>query len=779
MVALEVLLSLELVEMKILANETNLFEMEDLKFGRNKQASSEVLQECVGMLNKPQHNKQQKCMLDNQMRCLEQSCELLSLEDAFGNLTSQMYQQTVKLSKDVCNKNNNNTINISNNNNNHNGNNITNNDKGKPTFLNANNYQNCMLGMKSGWDWLGKLMQCSQTHFKHCSQHHQFMHNVDEMSSWMEMELNKVEGLMEVVQMQKQQQATVNQQLLLEIKTAITILLNWQARVSKLLQQSQQITPIKLRSTTADKLFPAISLVDYVTKNINLREGEEVMVEDNSDKNTWTVSNVEGASFQLPSILLLLVGIDNQAVQAAHKLSLRFLFRWSEVVKKYGKNIILFLCHVLKMWSAQEERMLAGLPPSDKKDISDLLASITTTFCHYWSNYPPYQTLQTRMQTLTNILKLTPDPNYTSGENGHLLVIQTIPLQELLAKYRELWKSWETYKVLLETTSHPEYLLSVTHWDQYHPLDVHSWLKKWQTEMVFDETDSIGMEAGIVKEEEIQVHRSKQTAESSRMYSSLQEENQTFVITGVSHPITGVRISLDEAVALGIINQAEGKYVNPETKECSAIPVAMNKGLILVEKVSVRTSQEQVQDVGIMTITTIRETRPYTLKGVRTSASDHVMSVEEATSKGILEQGKDMCRDGEGGEEMTLSHALDCGLLLVTFKDDTVVEDPEVETKTFQVNSVVDTKTGTKLTFSQALRQGLLRPEDGVYIDEKKGVEMYIGDAIREGLVKAVVLNDESKIGEGVKMIRVGEERLRYFKKKILGPLRAIRAFKK
>ena len=62
-----------------------------------------------------------------------------------------------------------------------------------------------------------------------------------------------------------------------------------------------------------------------------------------------------------------------------------------------------------------------------------------------------------------------------------------------------------------------------------------------------------------------------------------QQQRKLFVcVSGVIDPRTETEISLDRAISLGIINQKEGRYVNPVTGESVPIPVAMNAGKIKV-----------------------------------------------------------------------------------------------------------------------------------------------------------------------------------------------------
>jgi len=54
------------------------------------------------------------------------------------------------------------------------------------------------------------------------------------------------------------------------------------------------------------------------------------------------------------------------------------------------------------------------------------------------------------------------------------------------------------------------------------------------------------------------------------------------VVEAVVNPRTGEEISFDNAIALGIINQKEGTYVNTKTRESVPIQMAMNAGKIKV-----------------------------------------------------------------------------------------------------------------------------------------------------------------------------------------------------
>ena len=59
-----------------------------------------------------------------------------------------------------------------------------------------------------------------------------------------------------------------------------------------------------------------------------------------------------------------------------------------------------------------------------------------------------------------------------------------------------------------------------------------------------------------------------------------------------------------------------------------------------VEFTSTKRTAEKRRDIGLITIKTHKESRPYTVKAVIDAATDKNLSIDEAISKGILDQAK-------------------------------------------------------------------------------------------------------------------------------------------
>ena len=235
---------------------------------------------------------------------------------------------------------------------------------------------------------------------------------------------------------------------------------------------------------------------------------------------------------------------------------------------------------------------------------------------------------------------------------------------------------------------------------------------------------------------------------------------------------------MQQAVEMGIINNNEGTYVNPDTGISMPIPAAMSAGQIVVELTSTKKSKERKRDIGLITIRTQRESRPYTVRGVIDAKTEKKLTVEEAVAKAILNQKRGTYFNTMDKRDMTLADAIDSGLLMVEFDKDADVSDPEVVSITYAIHAVVDQKKRKRVPFSEAVRNGLINTETGAYRNNKTGSEVYVGDAIKRGLIKATVMDDPSSMDIAAEN-RVVVEKTQDLRSKLLSPLKSITAFKK
>jgi len=91
---------------------------------------------------------------------------------------------------------------------------------------------------------------------------------------------------------------------------------------------------------------------------------------------------------------------------------------------------------------------------------------------------------------------------------------------------------------------------------------------------------------------------------------------------------------------------------------------------VQVEVTTTKKTEERRKDVGIITIKTVTESRPYVIQTVIDAKTEKRLSVEEAVKSKILDQKRGVYVNSNTDEELTLADALDSGLLEVEFEEE-------------------------------------------------------------------------------------------------------------
>ena len=89
-----------------------------------------------------------------------------------------------------------------------------------------------------------------------------------------------------------------------------------------------------------------------------------------------------------------------------------------------------------------------------------------------------------------------------------------------------------------------------------------------------------------------------------------------------------------------------------------------------VEVTTTKKTEERRKDVGIITIKTVTESRPYVIQTVIDAKTEKRLSVEDAVKSKILDQQRGVYVNSNTEEELTLADALDSGLLEVEFEEE-------------------------------------------------------------------------------------------------------------
>jgi len=167
--------------------------------------------------------------------------------------------------------------------------------------------------------------------------------------------------------------------------------------------------------------------------------------------------------------------------------------------------------------------------------------------------------------------------------------------------------------------------------------------------------------------------------------------------------------------------------------------------VIMVEIVSSKKIREEKSSYGMLTITITKESRPFTITGVLDPESDETLTVSQAVAKGILDADKKTYKT-EQGESLQISDAIHSGLVQVDYHEGEAHHEPEVVTKTYTVHGVVDYKKKSKISFADAMRDGILDRESGEYVNNVTGARLGTHEAIMKGFIKARICADPSKL---------------------------------
>ena len=261
--------------------------------------------------------------------------------------------------------------------------------------------------------------------------------------------------------------------------------------------------------------------------------------------------------------------------------------------------------------------------------------------------------------------------------------------------------------------------------------------------------------------------------------SSVQEERQTYVIKGVLDPRTEKFMTLEEAVEVSLIDPIERMFVHPTTKVRLTIGQAMNEGFIQIEMKSRETTKLESKSYGIITLKTSADTRSFTIKSVQDPKTEEELTVTEAEKRGILNMRKGTYKM-DSYETLSVRDAISSGLVAADFNNrdsNTNGESPEEVTRTYAVYGVVDQRKKCKVSFREAIDNGLIDRDQGAYVQNADNTRIPVSEAIMRGFIKARVVTDPSKLDVDPSD-NVVVDRLNTARSKVLGAMRSARAFK-
>ncbi|KAG6465279.1 hypothetical protein O3G_MSEX015044, partial [Manduca sexta] len=204
--------------------------------------------------------------------------------------------------------------------------------------------------MQSQWAWVLQLTLCLETHLKHTTQYHNYFEEVKEAEKWI---LKREEALNTTF---SQSEFTLDQgeRLLKGMQDLREELNTHGAAVSRLVEEAQDVRPVKQRRAPVTRPLRAETVCAYKHANVAIEKGSAVTVIDNSGRSRWRVRlGGAGTEVQLPGAVVALPPPCQEALDAAGRLrnSLdRVIQLWQRKQLRMRQNMIFATIKVVKGW---------------------------------------------------------------------------------------------------------------------------------------------------------------------------------------------------------------------------------------------------------------------------------------------------------------------------------------------------------------------------------------------------------------------------------------------
>jgi len=549
----------------------------------------------------------------------------------------------------------------------------------------------------------------------------------------------------------------------------------WKGNIDALADRGQTVSALALDPKRVGQSNVVKALCSLETNEVNLKEGEEIVITDSTHPNRLKIKNSDGIEGYVPALCCFLPTPDKSAFTAAERLRIQLLASWTECVRKIRSRLTHTLFRCSKALTAEWKSNMKNMNTVVAKDrVSRRFRKIMEAVTKQHPNSD-----LTKLHNALFSLERELNSWNINGTDLSVMIEAVINLDKAVLVYQMFHKNWYMYRKTLESSDRP--IRIVESMDNLRPVKHGKNFKYYETRMTLENTETVeeitftnpGEEEGMVS---AVGGGASQRASATQITRASQEENRKFVIRAVIDPRDKKEISIQAAIEAGIVDQTRGMYVNPKTGEGVSIPEAMNTGLIKVEYTSATRTEEKTKAVGLITIKTKVDNREYSITGAFDAGKGEKVDYDESLKRGIISEDASTFKNTSSNEVSTLEVAIDQGWVFVEY--DPEGPEPTFETKTYAVNAVVDQAEKKKVPFMEAVRKGLIERETGNYVNNVTGERTYVGDAIKRGFLKAKVVDDPSDLDIDAENKMV-VNRMDMIRKNVLKGMGVINAFRK
>jgi len=227
-----------------------------------------------------------------------------------------------------------------------------------------------------------------------------------------------------------------------------------------------------------------------------------------------------------------------------------------------------------------------------------------------------------------------------------------------------------------------------------------------------------------------------------------------YTVKSVIDPRTNRELSIAEATSLGILDCASSEFHHPVTREVMSLDEAIALGLVRVKRGRpsadniAEAREEKVPSIHIddeadareeMASEELSEERQiFQIAGVVDPESGDVIPLNEAIENGLVDESGGMYIDPKTGQQIPISSALERGLIVGQLVHKTekkqLFRSTVVASRIDDIATVFNPVTGTQIPVSQAIQMGLIGRDLVSYYNPATDETMSIDEAVRRGL---------------------------------------------
>ncbi|KAL4217405.1 hypothetical protein ACF0H5_023855 [Mactra antiquata] len=227
-------------------------------------------------------------------------------------------------------------------------------------------HRECVYTIRKSWNWLNTVSRCTEIHLSNAAEYHQFFHDSQYLYEDMQLYLTWLDS----ENMRENVETLEPSTMIKHIRDVTNRLLDYQSRVDKLSERSLDVYPIHLRKNIEEYGIKGRALVAYQHQEIQLKDGEECIILNNTDSDNWQIRCEDGREAEVPGIILVIPPPDKKAYNQVQRAKDQLVINWDTTLKRLRRQMTQYLTASAEDTTVKE---LYSISANQKADLMRLM----------------------------------------------------------------------------------------------------------------------------------------------------------------------------------------------------------------------------------------------------------------------------------------------------------------------------------------------------------------------------------------------------------------------